>query len=104
MILYSRIKYSLPHHQKYLFSTSNSRPDYYQILGFCAKELESDHFEKIPDHDIKQQFYKQAKIYHPDAQFKTSKEAEIGTKMMLNEKFKNIMEAYEVLGDKEKRN
>lgn len=24
--------------------------------------------------------------------------------MMLNEKFKNIMEAYEVLGDKEKRN
>jgi len=54
MIFYSRIKYALPLHQKALFSTVNgSKPDYYQILGFCPKELGSEHFEKIPDNEIK---------------------------------------------------
>lgn len=59
--------------------------DYYEILG-VGKDASSD--------DIKKAYRKLAKKYHPDANpgDKTSED-----------KFKDINEAYEVLGDSEKR-
>ncbi|WP_053955898.1 DnaJ C-terminal domain-containing protein [Inediibacterium massiliense] len=59
--------------------------DYYQILG-VEKEASQG--------EIKSTYRKLAKKYHPDAN-PNNKEAE--------EKFKSINEAYEVLGDEEKR-
>jgi DnaJ-class molecular chaperone len=60
--------------------------DYYKVLGV----------EKTaPEKDIKSAYRKLAKKWHPDANAGNAKVAE--------EKFKEISEAYEVLGDKEKR-
>ena len=59
--------------------------DYYEILGVSRNSTEKE---------IKTAFRKLARKYHPDAN-KNNKEAE--------EKFKGINEAYEVLGDAEKR-
>ena len=58
--------------------------DYYQILG-----IKKD----ASDSEIKSAYRKLARKYHPDVN--KTKEAET--------KFKDINEAYEVLGDKQKR-
>ena len=60
--------------------------DYYAILGIPRGAAEKD---------IKSAYRKLARKWHPDANPKNPKEAE--------EKFKEISEAYEVLGDPEKR-
>jgi DnaJ-class molecular chaperone len=60
--------------------------DYYAILGVPKNAAEKD---------IKSAYRKLARKWHPDANPKNPKEAE--------EKFKEISEAYEVLGDSEKR-
>lgn len=60
--------------------------DYYAILGVPKNAAEKD---------IKSAYRKLARKWHPDANPKSPKEAE--------EKFKEISEAYEVLGDPEKR-
>jgi DnaJ-class molecular chaperone len=60
--------------------------DYYAILGVA---------KNAPEKDIKSAYRKLARKWHPDANPKNTKEAE--------EKFKEISEAYEVLGDSEKR-
>ena len=59
--------------------------DYYEILGISRSST---------DKEIKAAFRKLARKYHPDTN-KGNKVAE--------DKFKEINEAYEVLGDKEKR-
>lgn len=59
--------------------------DYYKVLGVT---------EQADDEQIKQAYRKQAKKYHPDLN-PGNEEAE--------EKFKNVVEAYEVLGDAAKR-
>jgi curved DNA-binding protein CbpA len=60
--------------------------DYYQILG-VRKEAS--------DEDIRKAFRRQALRYHPDHNPGNPKEAE--------EKFKEINEAYEVLGNEQKK-
>ena len=60
--------------------------DYYAILGVPKNAAEKD---------IKSAYRKLARKWHPDANPDNPKEAE--------EKFKDIQEAYEVLGDPEKR-
>jgi DnaJ-class molecular chaperone len=60
--------------------------DYYAILGVPKTAAEKD---------IKSAYRKLARKWHPDANPDNQKEAE--------EKFKDIQEAYEVLGDPEKR-
>jgi DnaJ-class molecular chaperone len=60
--------------------------DYYAVLGVPKNAAEKD---------IKSAYRKLAKKWHPDANANNQKAAE--------EKFKNISEAYEVLGDAEKR-
>jgi DnaJ-class molecular chaperone len=60
--------------------------DYYAILGVPKTAVEKD---------IKSAYRKLARKWHPDANPDNAKEAE--------EKFKEISEAYEVLGDAEKR-
>jgi DnaJ-class molecular chaperone len=60
--------------------------DYYSVLGVPKNAAEKD---------IKSAYRKLARKWHPDANLKNPKEAE--------EKFKEISEAYEVLGDPEKR-
>jgi len=60
--------------------------DYYAILGVA---------KNAPEKDVKSAYRKLARKWHPDANPKNPKEAE--------EKFKEISEAYEVLGDPEKR-
>jgi len=60
--------------------------DYYQILGIP---------KSAPEKDVKSAYRKLARKWHPDANPNSQKEAE--------EKFKEIQEAYEVLGDPEKR-
>src|SRR5579862_3617253 len=60
--------------------------DYYQVLGVPKNAAEKD---------IKSAYRKLARKWHPDANPNNAKEAE--------EKFKEISEAYEVLGDPEKR-
>ena len=60
--------------------------DYYSILGVPKNAAEKD---------IKSAYRKLARKWHPDANPNNAKEAE--------EKFKEISEAYEVLGDPEKR-
>jgi curved DNA-binding protein len=62
------------------------RKDYYQILG-VSKEASDD--------DIKQAYRKLAMLWHPDKN--------PGKEKMANEKFKEINEAYAVLGNAEKR-
>ena len=60
--------------------------DYYKVLGVP---------KGTPEKDIKSAYRKLARKWHPDANPNNQKEAE--------EKFKEIQEAYEVLGDSEKR-
>jgi DnaJ-class molecular chaperone len=60
--------------------------DYYSVLGVPKNAAEKD---------IKSAYRKLARKWHPDANPDSPKEAE--------EKFKEISEAYEVLGDAEKR-
>src|ERR1700722_17128131 len=60
--------------------------DYYAILGVPKTAAAKD---------IKSAYRKLARKWHPDANPDNAKEAE--------EKFKDIQEAYEVLGDPEKR-
>ena len=60
--------------------------DYYSILGVP---------KGAPEKDIKSAYRKLARKWHPDANPNNAREAE--------EKFKDIQEAYEVLGDPEKR-
>jgi DnaJ-class molecular chaperone len=60
--------------------------DYYAILGVP---------KGAPEKDIKSAYRKLARKWHPDANPTNQREAE--------EKFKDIQEAYEVLGDPEKR-
>jgi len=60
--------------------------DYYVVLGIPKNALEKD---------VKSAYRKLARKWHPDANPTNQKEAE--------EKFKEISEAYEVLGDPEKR-
>jgi DnaJ-class molecular chaperone len=60
--------------------------DYYAVLGVAKNAQEKD---------IKSAYRKLARKWHPDANPNNQKEAE--------EKFKEISEAYEVLGDPEKR-
>lgn len=60
--------------------------DYYQILGVP---------KNAPEKDIKSAYRKLARKWHPDANPNDPKAAE--------ERFKEISEAYEVLGDPEKR-
>ncbi len=60
--------------------------DYYAILGVP---------KTAPEKDIKSAYRKLARKWHPDANPANPKDAE--------EKFKEISEAYEVLGDPEKR-
>lgn len=60
--------------------------DYYEVLGVPKNAAEKD---------IKSAYRKLARKWHPDANPKDTKAAE--------EKFKEIQEAYEVLGDPEKR-
>lgn len=60
--------------------------DYYQLLGVP---------KNAPEKDIKSAYRKLARKWHPDANPNNQKQAE--------EKFKEIQEAYEVLGDPEKR-
>jgi curved DNA-binding protein len=59
--------------------------DYYKVLGVERNAKQED---------IKRAFYKQAKRYHPDANRDDPK---------AEEKFKEVNEAYEVLGDPQKR-
>lgn len=59
--------------------------DYYKILGVDKNATQDE---------IKKAYRKLAKKYHPDVN-KNNKEAE--------RKFKEVNEAYEVLGDEEKR-
>ncbi len=60
--------------------------DYYAVLGVP---------KNAPEKDIKSAYRKLARKWHPDANPTNPKEAE--------ERFKEISEAYEVLGDPEKR-
>ena len=60
--------------------------DYYTVLGIP---------KGAPEKDIKSAYRKLARKWHPDANPNNAKEAE--------EKFKELSEAYEVLGDPEKR-
>ncbi|HEV3086168.1 MAG TPA: DnaJ C-terminal domain-containing protein [Candidatus Elarobacter sp.] len=60
--------------------------DYYSILGVPKSAAEKD---------VKSAYRKLARKWHPDANPDNAREAE--------EKFKDIQEAYEVLGDPEKR-
>lgn len=59
--------------------------DYYKVLGVS---------EQAGEEQIKQAYRKLAKKYHPDLN-PNNPEAE--------EKFKNVVEAYEILGDADKR-
>ena len=60
--------------------------DYYEILGVP---------KSAPEKDVKSAYRKLARKWHPDANPTNQKQAE--------DKFKEIQEAYEVLGDPEKR-
>lgn len=60
--------------------------DYYQVLGVP---------KNAPEKDVKSAYRKLARKWHPDANPQNQKQAE--------EKFKEIQEAYEVLGDPDKR-
>lgn len=59
--------------------------DYYQILGIAKDATQAD---------VKKAFRKLARVHHPDV---------AANKVTAEAKFKEINEAYEVLGDREKR-
>jgi len=60
--------------------------DYYQVLGISRD---------VSQEEIKKTFRRLALCYHPDRNLHNKEQAE--------EKFKEINEAYQVLGDKDKR-
>lgn len=61
--------------------------DFYSVLGVD---------KSISQKDLKKQYYKLAKKYHPDT-------FELHERLKAEEKFKRITEAYEVLSNPEKR-
>lgn len=64
--------------------------DYYEVLGVKKDATDSE---------LKKQFRKLSKEYHPDKQINQSDEA----KAIAEDKFKELNEAYGILSDKEKR-
>ena len=66
--------------------------DYYQILGVSRQ---------AGDIEIKKQFFKQAKLHHPDIVH--SKKQSAAEYKLSQERFKEINEAYQVLSDAETR-
>lgn len=66
------------------------RRDYYEVLGVKKNATDSE---------LKKQFRKLSKEYHPDKQVGQSDD----TRAAAEEKFKEINEAYNVLSDKDKR-
>eukprot|EP01134_Creolimax_fragrantissima_P001026 CFRG1026T1 len=67
---------------------SDSKRDFYEVLGVDKKASQKD---------IKKAYYQAAKQYHPDRAKGKEQKAEYG------EKFQEISEAYEVLGDDTQR-
>ena len=59
--------------------------DYYEILGISRQ---------AGDEDVRRAFRKLARVYHPDI---------TGNDRGAENRFKEINEAYEVLGDRDKR-
>lgn len=74
---------------------STQKKDYYKILGITddEKKLQGEEFEKV----LKNKYHKLALKWHPDKCRDESKKQEY------EDRFKEIAEANEVLGDKEKR-
>ena len=68
----------------------DSSTDYYKVLGVRAG---------ASDADIKKAFYQLAKKYHPDSTERQSNTV----KAQYEAQFKRVNEAYEVLGNKDKR-
>ena len=66
-------------------NTTKAKTDFYSILEVWKKSSEAD---------IKKNYFRLAKLYHPDV---------AGDKPENREKFKSINEAYSILGDPEKR-
>lgn len=87
---------------RFHFSTQQALPDfdyrinYYEALGISDKATEPE---------IKKAFYALAKKYHPDANsHKASEKAAFKAgENFHEEKFKQISNAYDVLGDADKR-
>lgn len=76
-----------------LFISVNSLKDYYEIFGISESATESE---------IKKTYRKLALEFHPDKIHFTGEETE-EQKEMLKQKFLDIQEAYDVIGDPEKR-
>ena len=71
--------------RRHFSSKINPKINYYEVLDLKNEKASSDN-------EIKQKFYALAKKYHPD-----------NTDTQDAEKFKKIAEAYEILGDKTKK-
>lgn len=71
------------------------KKNYYDILGITEEEKKSDDFHKI----LKTKYRELCKKFHPD-KYANKEESE---KAAAEEKFKEIAEAYSILGDDDKR-